>query len=124
MRQQYILGKYTRVLIRKEGAIFSTGSKQFVINKKKDWENFAFFAARWIEKKVAEATYNLLSSIMLREDFSHAFNFLFSNHFLILAETSDNISNICIPEIISIIKVTVWIQSLFNTPFHKKCWSF
>lgn len=30
---------------------------------------------------------------MLREDFNQAFDFLFSNHFLVLAETSDNIFN-------------------------------
>ncbi|WP_455466333.1 HesA/MoeB/ThiF family protein [Bartonella sp. B39] len=93
MKQQYILGKYTRVLVCKEDAIFGAGSKQYVINKKKDWENFVLLAAQLIEKNTAEEAYNSLSSIMLREDFNHAFNFLFSNHFLILAETSDNIFN-------------------------------
>ncbi|EJF81391.1 Sulfur carrier protein ThiS adenylyltransferase [Candidatus Bartonella washoeensis] len=93
MEQQYILGKYTRVLVRKDDAIFGAGSKQFVINKKKDWENFVLLAAQWIEKKTVEEAYTALSSIMLREDFNHAFDFLFSNHFLVLAETSDNIFN-------------------------------
>ncbi|EJF75421.1 ThiF family adenylyltransferase [Bartonella alsatica] len=93
MGQHYILGKYTRVLMREEDAIFGAGSKQFVINEKKDWENFVLLAAQWIEKKTIKEAYNSLSSVMLREDFNYAFDFLFSNHFLVLAETSNNIFN-------------------------------
>ncbi|GAA5098466.1 ThiF family adenylyltransferase [Bartonella acomydis] len=91
MKQQYVLGKYTRVIVREEDAIFGAGSKQFVINERKYWENLVLLAAQWIEKKTLEEAYNSLSSIMLREDFNYAFDFLFSNHFLVLAETSDNI---------------------------------
>ncbi|ATP12716.1 hypothetical protein BHOIPH791_06800 [Bartonella henselae] len=91
MEQQYILGKYTRVVVHKKNAIFGAGSKQFIINDRKHWENLVLLAAQWIEKKTKEETYNSLSSIMSRENFNRAFNFLFSNHFLVLAETSDNI---------------------------------
>ncbi|MGF7157548.1 hypothetical protein [Bartonella heixiaziensis] len=42
MEQQYVLGKYTRALVYEEVAIFGADSKQFVINEKKDWENFDF----------------------------------------------------------------------------------
>ncbi|WP_375633564.1 MULTISPECIES: hypothetical protein [unclassified Bartonella] len=51
MKQQYILGKYTRVVVREEDAIFGAGSKQFIINDKNFWENLVLIAAQWIKKR-------------------------------------------------------------------------
>lgn len=93
MEQQYILGKYTRVVVRESDAIFGAGSKQFIINDRKHWESLVLLAAQWIEKKTIEEAYNSLSSIMLRENFNRALDFLLSNYFLVLAETSENIFN-------------------------------
>ncbi|WP_455475447.1 hypothetical protein [Bartonella sp. B17] len=64
IEQQYILGKYTRVLIREKDAIFGAGSKQFIITNRKYWEDLVLLAAQWIEKKTVEEAYSLLSSIM------------------------------------------------------------
>ncbi|WP_375649484.1 ThiF family adenylyltransferase [Bartonella sp. MU70NMGDW] len=93
MKQQYILGKYTRVVVREKDAIFGAGSKQFIINDKNFWENLVLIAAQWIKKKTVDEVYNSLSLIMLKENFDRAFDFLVSNHFLVKAETSDNILN-------------------------------
>ncbi|EJF94637.1 ThiF family adenylyltransferase [Bartonella taylorii] len=93
MEQQYILGKYTRVVVREKDVIFGAGSKQFIINDRKHWESLVLLAAQWIEKKTIEEAYHSLSSTMLRENFNRSFDFLFSNHFLVLAETSENIFN-------------------------------
>ncbi|WP_244426914.1 HesA/MoeB/ThiF family protein [Bartonella senegalensis] len=43
------------------------------------------------QEKTVEKTYTSLLSIMLRENFNPAFDVLFSNHFLVWNETSDNI---------------------------------
>ncbi|UNF40064.1 ThiF family adenylyltransferase [Bartonella krasnovii] len=45
------------------------------------------------KKKTVDEVYNSLSSVMLKENFNRAFNFLVSNHFLVQAETSNNILN-------------------------------
>ncbi|ETS11817.1 hypothetical protein [Bartonella quintana] len=58
MEQQYILGKYTRVLIRKNDVIFDAGAKQFIINDRIHWETLFLIAAQWIEKKTLEEAYN------------------------------------------------------------------
>ncbi|WP_375656251.1 MULTISPECIES: hypothetical protein [unclassified Bartonella] len=93
MKQQYILGKYTHIVVREEDAIFGAGSNQFIINDKNFWENLVLIAAQWIKKKTVDEVYNSLSLIMLKENFDRAFDFLVSNHFLVKAETSDNILN-------------------------------
>lgn len=54
MKQQYVLEKYTRVVVCEEDAIFGAGSKQFVIKERKYWENLVLIAAQWIEKKTLE----------------------------------------------------------------------
>ncbi|WP_375639308.1 hypothetical protein [Bartonella sp. MF74HXZ] len=51
MKQQYILGKYTRIVVCEEDAIFSAGSKQFIINNKKFWDHLVLIAAQWIKKR-------------------------------------------------------------------------
>lgn len=60
MKQQYVLGKYTRVVVREEDAIFGAGSKQFVIKERKYWENLVLIAAQWIEKKRLKEAYESL----------------------------------------------------------------
>ncbi|WP_244426916.1 hypothetical protein [Bartonella senegalensis] len=45
MEQQYILGKYTRVVVHEKDAIFGAVSKQFIINDQKYWENLVLLAA-------------------------------------------------------------------------------
>ncbi len=62
-------------------------------NDKKFWGNLVLIAAQWIKRKTVDEVYNSLSSLMLKENFNRAFNFLVSNHFLVQSETSNNILN-------------------------------
>lgn len=63
MEQQYILGKYTRVVVHKKNAIFGAGSKQFIINDRKHWENLVLLAAQWIEKSEENLQFAIVNHV-------------------------------------------------------------
>jgi len=91
MEQKYLLGKYTRVLLRQNDAIFGAGSKQHVITDRIYWENLVLAASQWTEKKTVSEVYEHVAERMSKKDFDRVVSFLLSNHFLMPAETSDNI---------------------------------
>nr|NMN93193.1 molybdopterin/thiamine biosynthesis adenylyltransferase [Brenneria salicis ATCC 15712 = DSM 30166]RBP64054.1 molybdopterin/thiamine biosynthesis adenylyltransferase [Brenneria salicis ATCC 15712 = DSM 30166]RLM31152.1 methylcrotonoyl-CoA carboxylase [Brenneria salicis ATCC 15712 = DSM 30166] len=91
MKEHYILGKYTRVLVRSEDAIFGAGSKQYIFKEKKGWENLVLVASKWINSKTTDEAYNSVSNFMCRDDFERVFDFLLTHHFLAPAETAKNI---------------------------------
>lgn len=93
MEQHFILGKYTRVLVRKTDAIFGAGSKQYIITDRKKWSNLVISAAQWINKNSKDNAYISVASMMTRAEFNECFDFLTTNDFLVSAETSDNIFN-------------------------------
>ncbi|SSZ39336.1 hypothetical protein [Bartonella grahamii] len=124
MKQQYILGKYTHVVVREEDAIFGAGSKQFIINDKNFWEHLVLIAAQWIKKKTVDEVYNSLSLIILKKVLTVRLIFLFLTIFLSKLKHQTISSIIAIPEVISIIKAMVCIQPPFSISFCKKVLSF
>ncbi|WP_273788223.1 HesA/MoeB/ThiF family protein [Bartonella grahamii] len=104
MKQQYILGKYTHIVVREEDAIFSAGSKQFIINNKKFLDHLVLIAAQWIKKKTVDEVYNSLSLILLKKVLTVRLISLFLTIFLSKLKHQTIFSIIGIPEVISIIK--------------------
>lgn len=91
MEQKYLLGKYTRVLLRQDDAIFGAGSKQHVFTDRAYWENLVLAASQWTEEKTAAEAYAHVSERMSKKEFDSAFDFLRTNNFIMPAETSGNI---------------------------------